>query len=306
LYGFLIRRLLFMVMATIGATLIVFSLSRLAGDPRNLYLTGGYVTQEQWDAWGDRMGLNRPVPIQYAIWLSNAIRLDFGESLSTGEDAFDRIRKAIPATLQLAAGAWIFTLLIGVPLGVLSAVKRGTVWDFFGRTIALFGQALPPFWIGLVLILIFSVQLGWLPTSQRGGLDHYILPSITLGWLSAAGLLRLVRSSMLEVLDSEYVKFARAKGVKSNVVIWKHAFRNAIITPLTFAGLLMVGFLTGTVVTESVFAWPGLGRLTVEAINNNDFPLMTGSVLVFVVLYVGVMFLLDVMYALLDPRIRNR
>jgi peptide/nickel transport system permease protein len=295
-----------MVMATIGATLIVFSLSRLAGDPRNLYLTGGYVTQEQWDAWGERMGLDRPVPIQYAIWLSHAIRLDFGESLSTGEDAFDRIRKAVPATLQLAAGAFIFTLLVGLPLGVLSAVKRGTVWDFAGRTFALFGQALPPFWIGLVLILIFSVQLGWLPTSQRGGIDHYILPSITLGWLAAAGLLRLVRSSMLEVLGSEYIKLARAKGVRGRVVIWKHAFRNALITPLTFASLLMVGFLTGTVVTESVFAWPGLGRLTVEAINNNDFPLMTGAVMVFVIMYVGVMFMLDVTYALLDPRIRNR
>ena len=301
---FLTRRLISSLIAVLLATFIVFALSRMAGDPRYLYLVGGYTTQEVWDAWGEKMGLDKPLPVQYFMWLGKALQLEFGESLTTSEDAFHRIRKAVPATLQLAAGSWLFAVLIGIPLGVLSAVKRGTVWDFAGRTFALFGQALPPFWVGLVLIMIFSVQLGWLPTSQRGGIEHYVLPSMTLGWLAATGLLRLVRSGMLEVLDSEYVKFARAKGVSSRTVIWKHAFRNALIVPLTVAALIMVGFLTGTVVTETVFAWPGLGRLIVEAINNNDFPVMTGGVMVFVVLYLTAVFLIDAAYALVDPRIR--
>lgn len=263
-------------------------------------------TPEVWEAWGREFGLDKPLPVQYLIWLSKAVRLDFGNSLATGYAAFTTIRQHIPATLQLATSAWIFAMLVGVPLGVLSAVKRGSTWDFTGRTIALFGQALPPFWIGIVLILIFAVNLGWLPTSQRGGAEHYILPAITLGWLPAAGLLRLIRSAMLETLDSEYIKFARAKGVAGWVVIWKHAARNALIAPMTFAALILAGFLTGTVVTETVFAWPGLGRLVVIAINNNDFPVLTGSVLVFTILYVGVVFLIDLGYALVDPRIRYR
>ena len=301
---FAIRRFIFMIFSVIGATVIVFSLSRLAGDPRNLYLGVGTTTKEQYDAWGKKFGLDKPVIVQYFIWLSKAVRLDFGESLLTGYPAFTRIRTHIPATLQLATGAWIFALLVGVPLGIFSAVKRGTIWDLAGRTFALLGQALPPFWLGIMLILLFSVNLGWLPTSQRGGLDHYVLPSITLGWIAAAGILRLVRSSMLEVLDSEYVKFARAKGVGRWTVILKHALKNAAIPPLTFSALLLAAFLTGTVITETVFAWPGLGRLVVIAINNNDFPVMTGAVLVITVMYVSIVFLLDMTYAFIDPRIR--
>jgi peptide/nickel transport system permease protein len=214
------------------------------------------------------------------------------------------IRQRIPATLQLAGAAWLFVLATGLPLGVLSAVKRGGIWDYAGRAFALFGQALPPFWLGIMLMLLFAVQLGWLPSGQRGGLDHYVLPAITLGWLASAGMLRLVRSSMLEVLDSEYIKFARSKGVGKALIIWKHALKNALIPPLTFGALLLAAFLTGTVVTETVFAWPGLGRLTVTAITHNDFPVMTGAVLVFVILYMGTVFLIDVAYAYLDPRIR--
>lgn len=303
---FVIRRFIFAVFSIIGATAIVFTLSRLTGDPRELYLTVGVTSPEIWEAWGREFGLDRPLPMQYLIWLSKAVRLDFGVSLATGYAAFTTIKTHIPATLQLASAAWIFAMLVGVPLGVLSAVKRGTIWDLAGRSIALFGQALPPFWIGIVLILIFAVNLGWLPTSQRGGWNHYILPSITLGWLPAAGLLRLIRSAMLETLDSEYIKFARAKGVAGWLVIWKHAARNALIAPMTFAGLILAGFLTGTVVTETVFAWPGLGRLVVTAINNNDFAVLTGAVMVFTVLYVTFVFLIDLSYALVDPRIRYK
>jgi peptide/nickel transport system permease protein len=198
----------------------------------------------------------------------------------------------------------MFAVLVGVPLGVLSAVKRGALLDYVGRTFALFGQALPPFWLGIMLILIFAVQLQWLPTSRRGGIDHYILPTITLGWVAASGFLRLLRSAMLEVLDSEFVKLARAKGASGASVVWKHAFRNAILAPLTYAGLLLAGFMTGTVVTETVFAWPGLGRLAVQSVYDNDFPLMTGVVLIFAGMYVAVAFIVDVAYAYFDPRIR--
>ncbi len=303
---FLLRRLLFGILSVLGATFIVFALSRLAGDPRNLYLSVGVTSPEVWEQWGKDFGLDKPLPIQYVIWVSKAVQLDFGKSLSTGHPAFDTIEEKIPATLQLAAGAFAFALLIGVPLGVLSAVKRSSFLDVGGRSFALFGQALPPFWLGIMLILLFAVQLEWLPTSQRGDWQHYILPSITLGWLPAAGILRMVRSSMLETLDAEYVKLARAKGVSRRKVIWKHAFKNALIPPLTFAALILAGFLTGTVVTETVFAWPGLGRLVVTAINNNDFPVLTGSVLVFTVLYVSVVFFVDMTYAFIDPRIRIR
>ena len=301
---FVLRRFFFMFFSIIGSTMVVFTLSRLAGDPRYLYLGGSYVNQETWDAWGREFGLDKPLVAQYGIWLSKALRADFGKSLTTGYPAFDMIRRALPATLQLASAAWVFVMLTGIPLGVLSAVKRGSVLDLGGRTFALFGQALPPFWLGIMLILLFSVQLGWLPTSQRGGIDHYVLPAITLGWLASAGMLRLVRSAMLDVLDSEYIKLARAKGVGGVVVIWKHALRNALITPLTFAALLLAGFMTGTVVTETVFAWPGLGRLAVTAIENNDFSLMTAAVLVFTIIYLVLIFLVDIAYAFVDPRIR--
>ena len=303
---FVLRRLLFGLFSIIGATFIVFALSRLAGDPRNLYLTVGVTSAEVWEQWGRDFGLDKPLPVQYFIWLGKAARLDFGKSISTGHPAFDTIRKKIPATLQLAGAAWVLAMLVGLPLGVLSASRRGSPWDLGGRTFALFGQALPPFWLGIMLILLFAVALRLLPTSQRGGPEHYILPAITLGWLPAAGVLRLVRSAMLETLDSEYVKLAAAKGVGRAKVIWKHAFKNALIAPMTFAALILAGFLTGTVVTETVFAWPGLGRLVVTAINNNDFPVMTGCVLVFTVLYVSVVFLIDISYGLVDPRVLVR
>jgi peptide/nickel transport system permease protein len=292
-----------MVMVVFATTIFVFALSRMAGDPRDLFLTE-YTTQEFYDAWGREMGLDRPLVVQYLIWISKAARGDFGKSLRDQINALEVIGKRIPATLQLSAGAFIFSLAMGVPLGVLSAVKRGSFWDYLGRTAALLGQALPPFWLGIMLVLIFAVQFDLLPTGRRGGVSHYILPSITLGWASGAGILRLMRSAMLEVLDSEFVKFARAKGVKSSVVIWKHAFKSAIIVPLTFAGLVLAGFITGTVVTETVFSWPGLGKLAVDAVFNNDFPVLTGAVLLFTVMYVLVNLLVDIAYGLIDPRIR--
>lgn len=202
--------------------------------------------------------------------------------------------------------------MLGIPLGVLSAIKRGTFWDYLGRSIALFGQAMPVFWVGIMSILIFAVMLDWLPPGTAGSRDapllsklqFFILPTVTLGWLPAAAFLRLTRSAMLDVMDSEYIKLARAKGVSNRTIIWKHAFKNAILQPLTLAAITLAGFITGTVVIERVFSWPGVGQLTVQAVWNNDFPTLTATVLLWTAAFLFLNFLADVAYAYLDPRIR--
>lgn len=292
-----------MIVTMLLVTVVIFGLSRARGDPRLIFLDDN-TTQEQWDAWGVQMGLDRPLVVQYFVWLGKALRGDLGKSLWEKRPVTESIMLRVPATLQLGGAAWLFAMVLGVPLGVLSAVKRGSAWDYIGRFTATFGQALPPFWLGLMLILLFAVYLDWLPIGRRGGLDHLVLPAITLGWLAAAGILRLVRSAMLDVLDSEYVKLARAKGVPRWKVIWKHAFRNAMLVPMTYAVIILSGFLTGTVVTETVFSWPGLGRLAVTAINSNDFPLMAGTVLLGTSLVVVANFMVDVAYVLIDPRVK--
>ena len=300
---FILTRIVYAVFVTFAVSVFVFALAHKSGDPRDVLLTT-YTSAEQYEAWGKRWGLDKPLVVQYGIWLGNALRGEFGESLRELRPVRDVIFERVPATLQLAAGAMTFSLAVGVPLGILSAVKRGTAWDYVGRTFALFGQALPPFWLGIMLILLFAVQISWLPTSGRGGINHYILPSITLGWLTASGILRIVRSAMLEVLGSEYIKMARAKGVSSTVIVWKHALRNAILAPLTFGGLILAAFFTGAVVTETVFGWPGLGRLAVQSVTNTDFPTMTGVVMLFTVIYLGINTMVDILYAYVDPRIR--
>lgn len=300
---FLIRRIATSALVIVGLSVLLFALSRVQGDPRLLYLTAG-TTMEQYDQWGRVMGLDRPLVVQYGIWAGRALRGDLGNSLSEHRPVVDSIVERLPATLQLGLASFAFALGIGIPFGILSAVKKGSIWDYLGRSFALLGQALPPFWVGLMLIFFFAVDLGWLPSGRRGGMDHYILPTITLGWLSAASLLRLVRSAMLEVLDSEYVRFARAKGVANWRVISKHAFRNALIPPLTFGGVLLAGKFTGAVVTETVFAWPGLGRLAVTSVFNNDFPLLSGVIIMFMLVFVGLSLAVDLIYAVVDPRIR--
>ena len=300
---FIARRFVYGLAVILLVSFFIFAMSRMAGDPRDLYVDE-YTTAESYAAMGRAMGLDKPLVIQYLVWFGNALTGDFGRSLFVRTSALGVITERIPATMQLTVGAFIFALITGIPLGVVSAVKRGTIWDYIGRTFALYGQALPAFWLGVMLILIFSVELGWLPTSKRGDWTHYVLPSVTLGWGSAAAFVRLTRSAMLEILDSEFVKFARAKGVANQKIIWKHSFRNALIAPLTFAGILLAAFLTGAVVTEQVFAWPGLGRLAVTSVFNNDFPVMTGVVMMFAGFFVAANFIVDMLYALIDPRIR--
>jgi peptide/nickel transport system permease protein len=301
----ILRKLAAIVVVLLGLTILVFSLSHATGDPRYLYMTQyTRTTSEAWEAQGKAMGLDKPLIVQYIIWVGKALRGDFGTSVYYQRNSREMIIESLPATLQLSGISFVAAMLLGIPLGVLSAVKRSTAWDYIGRSFALLGQSVPPFWIAIVLVLIFSVQLDWLPTSRRGDWQHYVLPVATLGWLPAAGLLRLTRSSMLEVLDSEFVKLARAKGVSSGAIVWKHAFRNALIAPLTYAMILLAGFMTGTVVVETVFAWPGIGRLAVNAALNTDFPLVTGLALAFGMVFLGASLFADVLYGVLDPRIR--
>ncbi len=311
---FLARRALFAVITVFAATLIVFTISRLVGDPLDFLIRPeGYgVTPEAKAAISKKIGLDRPLIVQYLIWIGGVLRGDFGNTLLTEKPVIDIFFEKAPATLQLSAVAWIVATAIGVPVGVVSAVNRGGIFDYLGRAFALFGQAVPVFWLGIMAILIFSVQLDWLPSGTKGPIDaslweqikHFILPSLVLGWSGAASYARLTRSAMLEVMDSEFVKMARAKGVANEKVIWKHAFRNAMIPPITFSALLMAFFLSGQVVVEVVFGWPGLGRLATESVFQNDFNTLSTSVLFFAAMFAAMSFLADTLYAAVDPRIR--
>ena len=313
--SFLIRRLAFVLVSLIGATAIVFALSRMAGDPILLYAKPyGYGDTEQYlNELRRHLGLDQPLVVQYAKWVWHLMQGDLGLTLLSRRPVIDVINEKIWNTFQLAFTGWLFATVLGVPLGVLSAVKRGTFWDYIGRGFALFGQALPAFWVGVMLVLIFAVTWELLPAAFKATTDdqygfhpeYFILPTITIGWGAAAGYLRITRSAMLEVLDSEFVKLARAKGASTSAVIWKHAFKNALIPPLTVSALLLAGLMNGAVVAEVVFAWPGLGRIAlVEAVNNNDFPLLTGAIFIFVIIYLVMNFVADMLYAWADPRIR--
>ncbi len=313
--GYLLRRAYFALLSLLAATMIVFGLSRVKGDPLLVYTQegGGYgLSEQQKEEISKYLGLDKPLVVQYLVWVGNSLRGDFGKTLLDRAPVYGLIKGKLGATAQLAAAAWIFAVVTGVPLGVLSATRRGGALDYVGRAFALFGQALPQFWIAIMAIVIFAVQLDWLPASGRAlpgdsvgdQIKHFVLPTVTLGWLGSATYLRLVRSSMLEVLDSEFVKLARAKGVPAWKVVWKHALRNALIAPITYSSLFLAGFITGATVVELVFAWPGIGRLALTAVDNNDFALLTGIVLFFAAAYIFFNFVADVLYGWVDPRIR--
>jgi len=300
---FLARRFLIMVLTLLVVSLVIFAMSRAAGDPRHVFLDD-YSTQADWDRLTVALGLDKPYYQQYWIFLKDAVRGNFGKSIKEGRPAMEVIAERLPATFQLGLAAFIFSVLVGFPLGVLSAVKRGSTLDLTGKVVALIGQSAPVFWLGIMLMFIFAVGLGWLPPYGRQDWNSIILPAVTLGWFYAAANLRLVRSAMLDVLDSEFIKLARAKGVSGKMVIWKHALRNALIPPLTFAGVTLGALVTGSLVVETVFAWPGLGQLAVQSLFGNDYPMLQGVVIIFTVMYVLTALLVDVMYAYIDPRIR--
>jgi peptide/nickel transport system permease protein len=308
--NFLARRFLSSLVSVVGATIAIFVLIQFHSDPRELFIPdSGYgITQEQWEALGDRMGLNDPLWKQYIRWMGNTLRGDLGVSLARDRAVTELIKGKIGATVQLAIGGWIFAIMLGIPMGVLAAVKRGTFWDYFGRGLAIVGQAAPPFVTGLVAIWIFAVWLEWFPAGGRSPdfeWKEYILPCVALGWGAAASLMRLTRSSMLEVLDSEYIRLARAKGVGWNWVIYKHALRNALIAPVTSALLVFSGWLNGALVVEIVFSWPGIGYDALyRAVNDNDFPLLLGTVFIFILIYLVFATIADIAYTLIDPRVR--
>ena len=325
---FLAGRVFTSLVSVFGATLAIFILVHVnPKDPREIFVPqSGYgLTQESWNRLGDRLGFDKPVPIQYIEWLGRVFRLDFGVSLSLQIDVWDIIKGRLGATVQLGVGGWLIAVLMGIPTGVIAAVWRGGIIDYLARFIALVGQAAPAFVTGIVMIWIFSVTLhaiqddspvsflrifampagGRTPDELR--IKEYILPCLALGWGSAAGLMRLTRSSMLEILDSEFVKMARAKGVGNTTVIFKHALRNALIAPITSMLLLFAGFLNGALVVEIVFSWPGIGQVALQdAVQNNDFPLLLGTVIVFLMYFLVFATVADVLYTVIDPRVRLR
>lgn len=307
---FLTRRLISSIISIFGATIVVFTLSRMAPDPRQLFVPdGGYgMTQEQWERLGDRMGFNKPVVLQYLDWVGGAFRGDFGVSTAQRRAVSSIIADKIGATIQLAIGGWIFAIMVGVPAGVIAAVYRGSIWDYLARGFALIGIGAPAFVTGLLLVLIFAQGFDILPSGTRPpdfDVRFYILPCIALGWPAAAGLMRLVRTSMLDVLDSEFIKLARAKGVRWRTVVFKHALRNSLIVPLTSALLLFANWLNGALVVEIVFSWPGIGFTALfTAVNNNDFPVLLGTVFVFILFYLFFALLADLLYGVIDPRVR--
>ena len=292
------------IVTLIAVSMIIFIMARVTGDPRVLLLDEN-ASQEQWERMGEELGLDKPYYHQYGLFMKDVLRGNFGESIKLQEPVMTAIAGRIWPTVQLGGGAFLLALVVGIPLGVLSAVMRGTAVDQLGRVIAMIGQAAPSFWLGIMFMFFFAVKLGWVPPSGREGWNSIILPMVTLAWGGfLAGSLRLMRSAMLDVLDSEYIKLAKAKGVSTRSLIWKHAFRNALIPPLTLAGVSMPAILTGSITTELVFAWPGMGQLAIQALYTSDYPLLQGLTIVFTLGYVGVALAVDVLYAYIDPRIR--
>ena len=300
---FILNRVLQSVIALLILSVVIFGLGRLTGDPVVLLLPPD-ATQEAEDLLRASLKLDQPLPVQYWLFISNAARLEFGDSLKARRPVTELIKPKVIISLKLGIVAMGITLLMGIPLGVLAAVKRGTPLDTMANMIAVLGQSLPQFWVGIMLIQIFTVRLDLLPASGTGGITHYILPAFTLGWFVAAGIMRLLRSSMLEALDGEYIKMARIKGLPEWKIVWKHTLKNALIPVLTFGGSYLAAFITGAILVETVFAWPGVGRLVYDAIIWRDFPVLQSLILMIAAVVISVNLIVDILYAYIDPRIR--
>jgi peptide/nickel transport system permease protein len=303
--AYLLSRLGQTILVVFLSLTAVFFLMRLGGDPVLLFLPMDIQAKDLTE-FRERLGFNDPVAVQYGRFVTRAIRGDFGESLRYKQDALGLVLERLPATFHLALAALGLTFLVAVPVGVLSAVRRGSLFDLLGMGAAVLGQAVPGFWLGLMLIYLFSVQLGWLPTGGTGGARHFVMPCVVLASFYAARMARLTRSSVLDTLNEEFVLTARAKGLAERVVIAKHALKNSAIPIVTLAGLDTGQLLGGAVITETIFAWPGLGRLTVQALLNRDFPVVLAAVFVFSVTYTLINLVVDLLYGWLDPRTRAR
>ncbi len=303
MFRYILKRLGQSIIVLLGVTLVVFVVMNLTGDPLDFILPPG-TPPEVYDRYEKELGYDQPIAVQYGRFLINAVQGDFGESHYYKKPAMEVVLSRVPATLQLALTALGLSILVGIPLGVLAAIKRGTPLDASIRFVALLGQCVPIFWLGMVLMLVFSIMLRWLPTYGNGSLKHLILPAVALSAYSCASIARLVRSGMIDVLGQEYITVARAKGVRELAVVMKHAFKNSLSSVLTILGLQMASLLGGSLVTETVFSWPGLGRLLQQAVLNRDFTVVEAVVCLIACTFVLVNLLVDIFYAVINPRIK--
>jgi peptide/nickel transport system permease protein len=310
---YLLQRLGFAALMLVGVSLLLFTIMRLAPGGPEAVLVGGEFSQEAAARIRERLGLDRPLALQYASWATAALGGDLGRSFKTGDPVAALIRDRLGPTLQLTGAALAFAVVVAIPLGVLAAVRRNTIWDTAGSAVALFGVSFPSFWLGIMLILLFSEGFRLLPPSGlaeygreadlASRLRHAVLPTLTLGLIQMAALMRFTRSSLLEVLRQDYVRTARAKGVPDGRVVWRHALRNALIPVVTVVGLSLPTLVGGAVLTETVFAWPGIGRLAVGAVFERDYPVIMGVNLLVAAVVIGANLLTDLAYSLIDPRI---
>jgi peptide/nickel transport system permease protein len=301
---FVARRLLHTALVTLGVVTLVFVALRLSGDPAATMLPGD-ASVDELRHLRRTLGLDQPLHVQYVAFLGSAVRGDFGESFRHQQPAFGLVLERLPATLELAFAALLLAVVVALPLGIVAALYRGRAADVLAMGFAVVGQATPYFWMGIMLILVVSVELAWLPTSGRGSWSHLILPAITLGTHFAASLARLTRTSMLEVLGQNFVTTARAKGLGEPRVVLAHALKNAAVPVVTLIGLQFGMLLGGAVVTETIFAWPGVGRLAVQSIFVRDYPVVQAGVLVLALVFVAINLAVDLLYGTLDPRIRD-
>jgi ABC-type dipeptide/oligopeptide/nickel transport system permease component len=302
---FLATRLARALVAVWLVSTVVFVVMRLSGDPVPLLLPPD-APRSEYERVARELGTDRPLPVQYGVFLGNALRGDFGRSIHFREPAARVVVGYLPATAELGLTAFALALLIAIPIGLLSAVRRNSLVDQAAMAVALVGQSAPTFFVGILLILIVSLKAGWLPTSGRGDWTHLVLPAVTLGAFAMASIARLTRSAMLEVLRADYVRTARAKGLREQVVVIKHALRNAAIPIVTITGLQFGTLLGGAVVTETVFAWPGIGRLAIQSIYNRDYPVVQCVVFLSALLFIVINLTVELIYGVLDPRIRPR
>ena len=301
--NYIALRVLQAIISLLVVMTIVFMLSRLSGDPVQL-LADISASEEQMEAIRHDLGLDRPLAVQWATYVRDMFVFDLGESVISRQPVRELIMQRLPNTLQLGFAAMAISIIIGLPTGIYAAVNRGSRLDGVARLFAVLGQSMPSFWLGILLILIFAVILGVLPPGGKESPSSIILPAFSMGYLTTAAIMRLTRSSMLDVLNAEYIKLARIKGLSETKVIWKHALKNSLIPVITFSVVLFTLFLGAAVVTETVFAWPGLGSLILDGVRTRDYPLIQGGVVVFSAIYILANLMVDILYGYLDPRIR--
>lgn len=301
---YIIKRLLYSVLTVLLAVTLVFVLQRTAGDPVRLMLPQDMWTDANFALVREQLGLDKPILTQYFDFIAGIFRGDLGYSYRQSLPALQLVLERVPATMRLGVAGMLVAMLIGIPIGVLAALKRNTAADKALMSVALLGQSMPSYWLGIMMMLLFSVQLRWLPTLSDGGIKSLIMPAFTLGLYSAARIARMTRSSMLEVISMDYVRTAKGKGLMKRTVIMKHAFRNALIPIVSILGMEFGGLIGGSVIVETVFAWPGIGRLSVDALNGRDFPVVQAVIIIVCVSFVIVNLGVDLLYGYLDPRIK--